>query len=281
MTLTRRETLLHSLRSAVRIGAGIGLLLALVTGVSLQSRAQTVEHKDADRPPTFSSEQTAAIERIVREFLVSRPEVLLEAQQSLEAKLERDRSDRVDKAIAANARALFDRGTAATLGDPSGDVTVVEFYDYNCPYCRRASAAVREVLERDKKIRVVVQELPILSKGSEEAARIALAAGMQGRYELAHAAIGAARGPIGDAAALKAVASLGLDMQRLKQDISSDAVTAELELVQNLAKQLLIEGTPYFIVGDKIIPGAPDNLAEALKSAVDEVRTKGCRSCKP
>ena len=265
----------------MRIGAGIASLLALVTGVSLQALAQTMERKDADRPPTFSSEQTEAIERIVRELLVSRPEVLLEAQQSLEAKLERDRSDRTDKAIAANARPLFDRGTAATLGDPSGDVTVVEFYDYNCPYCRRASAAVREVLERDRKIRVVVQELPILSKGSEEAARIALAAGMQGRYEQAHAAIGAARGPIGDAAALKAVASLGLDMQRLKQDISSDAVTAELELVQNLAKQLLIEGTPYFIVGDKIIPGAPDNLAEALKNAVDEVRTKGCRSCKP
>jgi protein-disulfide isomerase len=256
------------------------LLFLALRWSAWQVHAQGIADGGASGSAGFTAAQAAEVERIVRQLLLSKPEILLEAQRALEARQERERNERTEKAIADNAKAIFGRSDAPFLGNPRGDVTIVAFFDYNCPYCRRASDALRDVMAKDSHVRIVIEELPILSKGSEEAARIALAAGLQGKYERAHAAIGAVRGPITGDAALKAVAGLGLDMERLKRDTTSEAVANELTLVRRLAEQLVVEGTPFFIVGDTVIPGAPENLAGALRSAIAAVRSKGCRHCK-
>lgn len=259
------------------------LLLALVgltVAVVFQVRAQAPGELQA-APQRLDAGQVAEIETILRRLLTTKPEILLEAQKALETKLEQEKDARLHKVLQARALDIYRRPGAPVLGNPSGDVTIVEFYDYNCPYCRRASAAIQEVLKSDTKVRVVVQELPILSKGSEEAARVALAANLQGKYGPAHAAIAGVRGQLNEAAALKSVAPLGLDIDRLRRDMGGAAVAAELAATRSLAQDLQIEGTPYFVIGDRIVPGAPDGLAEILRTAIAQTRASGCKACAP
>src|SRR5690606_2919987 len=118
---------------------------------------------------------------------------------------------------------------SSVAGDPNGDITVVEFFDFNCGYCRRGLPEVQKLIASDAKVRVVFKELPILSKGSEEAAKVALAAKRQGKYWEFHQAMLSSKGQANEASSLKVAESLGLDMAKLKADMASDAVSQELE----------------------------------------------------
>ncbi len=182
-------------------------------------------------------------------------------------------------ALAENADAIYRRKEAPMMNPEGTDVTIVEFFDYNCGYCRRAVGDVVKLIKGDKKVKYVFKELPIFGKDSEAAARVALAAGKQGKYFEVHQGLFTVDGKADETTAIGIAKQLGLDIEKLKADMTSDEVNKELQTVEKLAQSLGIQGTPHFLVGDKIIPGAPDDLYERLEKLVGEVRKEGCKVC--
>lgn len=240
------------------------------------------EAKPAPAPAaasTFSDAQKGEIQGIIKDYLLKNPEIFLEIQSALESKMEEVQAERLKSALAAHADALFRDPDAPVAGNPKGDVTVVEFFDYNCGYCKRGFPDVAKLIKSDPKVRVVFRELPILSKGSEEASRVAIAASMQGKYWEFHAHMIEFKGQANEASALRIAEKAGLDMSKLKVDVKSEKVESEIKKVRELAQSLGINGTPHFIVGNRSIPGAPQDLFEQLKSDVEAVRKDGCTSC--
>jgi len=227
----------------------------------------------------FSPEQKAAIERTVKTYFLNNPEVFEEILGALEKKKRDVEAENMKKAVSQNATALFKSPTASVVGNAKGDVTVVEFFDYNCGYCKRALSDVNQMVQTDSKLKVIFKELPILSKGSEEASRAAIAARMQGKYWEFHKVMLESQGQANEAASLKAAEKLGLDMAKFKKDMASAEVRSEIAEDRKLAERMGINGTPHFLIGDKVIPGAPDNLKEVMTGMVADIRKNGCAVC--
>ena len=260
---------------------GLGATLALA-----QSTAQTppaAQAPAAASAPSGSSAFTPAqrkeLEGIIKDILLNNPELLMEAQTALEAKMEKIQNERMAVAIKDNSAEIFRPAASPIVGNSNGDVTVIEFFDYNCGYCKKAFPDVAQLIDKDRKVKLIPKEFPILAKGSEEASRVALAAKLQGKYWEFHRAMLESQGQANEASALKIAEKLGLDMARLKKDMASSEVKKEIEDTRKLAAKLGIQGTPHFLVGDRIIPGAPENLAELLGQNVKEVRKDGCKVC--
>lgn len=228
----------------------------------------------------FSPEQRKAIEGIIKDYLIANPEVMLEIQTALESRMEELQAKRLQAAIAAQAEQIYRSPDAPVAGNPKGDITVVEFFDYNCGYCKRAFGDIAKLIEKDKSVKLVLKELPILSKGSEEGTRVALASKAQGKYWEVHRALLNLRGQITEQTALAAAEKAGLDMTKLKADMKSEGVTQEIARVRELAQAMGIQGTPHFLVADRAIAGAPQNLLEIMSKHIDEVRKEGgCKVC--
>jgi protein-disulfide isomerase len=198
----------------------------------------------------FSAEQKRAIQGIVKDYLVTNPEVFLEIQTALEAKMAKDEAEKTKALVADNAKEIYRHPNAPVAGNPNGDITVVEFFDYNCGYCKRGFGDVAKLIETDKNVRVVFKEFPILRDESEQASKVALAARMQGKYWEVHRELIGSKGLVNEAVALKAAEKLGLDMVKLKADMGSPEVKAEIDRVKELARKMAINGTPHFLVGD-------------------------------
>lgn len=288
MTVRFMDKLLNSLLSirglalALPLAAVGGLALAIATGEP-EATAETPEKPaatEAAAAKVFSPEQRSGIEAIVKEYLLANPELFIEIQAALETKLEAMQTEQLTAAIKDNAAELFRRESAPSIGSADADVTVVEFFDYNCGFCKRGFPELAKLIDSDKKVRVVFKELPILSEGSMEAARVALAAKSQGKYWELHQALMSAKGSMNGEQALKTAEKLGLDMAKLKEDMGSPEVAKEIESVRNLAQKMGINGTPHYLVADKSIAGAPENLHEQLAELVKEVRDNGgCKIC--
>jgi protein-disulfide isomerase len=228
---------------------------------------------------SISDAQRGEIERIIRDYLLKNPEVLQEAIAELEKRQAKNDAEQNKTAIQQNAEALFNSPRHVVIGNPKGDVNFVEFFDYNCGYCKRAFGDVAKLIDKEKQVRFILKELPILSKGSEEASRVALAAKMQGKYWEFHRAMLESSGQANEASALRVAEKVGVDMPRLKKDMSSPEVKKEIEETRALAGKLGIQGTPHFMVGDRIIPGAPEDLLTRMTKLVAEVRQEGCKVC--
>jgi protein-disulfide isomerase len=283
--LTSKRGLALALAAVLVLGAAVGLWRQQLAAVAADGKKPLIlAQADGAAPANsasgaFSAEQKAAIEKIIKDYLIANPELMMEIQNALEAKMETLQAERLKVALKESAAEVFRRPNAPVAGNPSGDITVVEFFDYNCGYCKRAFSDIAKLVEKDPKIRLVLKELPILSKGSEEAAKLALAARLQGKYWEMHRALLSMRGEVNEQTALKAAEKLGLDTARLKKDMEAPEVKAEIEAVRNLAQKLGIQGTPHFLVGDKPIPGAPQNLLEVISGHVAELRKSGCTVC--
>lgn len=203
------------------------------------------------------------IERIVKDYLVSHPEVL---QASLLELLKRRKPTVADSVaskaaiVKANAPALFESAHQVTIGNPKGAVTMVEFFDYNCGFCKRALADTLSLMKSDPNLRIVLKEFPILGSGSLEAARVAVAVRMQDpggeRYLAFHQKLLSGRGPANQSTAIDAAREAGLDVATIERDMASDDVQATLGENARLAKDLGITGTPGYVVGDNVIVGA-------------------------
>lgn len=227
----------------------------------------------------FSADQKAGIEKILKDYLLTNPEFLIEVQTVLEAKLEKQQSERLKAALAENAKELYRRPTAPVGGNKDGDITVTEFFDYNCGYCKKSLPDIQALIKQDGKVRVVLKELPILSKDSFEASKLALAAKLQGKYWEMHTALLDTQGPANSASAIRIAEKLGLDIAKLKADADGPEVRAELEAVKTLANKMGINGTPHFLVGDRSIAGAPTDLLAQLSAGVTDMRKAGCNYC--
>jgi protein-disulfide isomerase len=242
--------------------------------------AQAAQASSAAAP--FDESQKAAIHEIIKDYLINNPEVMLEVQNALETKMEKIQAEKLQGALQSNAAEIFRHAEAPVAGNPNGDVPIVEFFDYNCGYCKRAFGDIAKLVEGDSKIKLVLKELPILSKASEEAARVALAAHLQNKYWQVHGALLNIRGEVNEQTSIRAVERLnaGIDIARLKKDMSSEAVSAEIARVRDLARKMGIQGTPHFLVGDRAIAGAPGNLLEQIRTHVAEIRKSGgCAVC--
>jgi protein-disulfide isomerase len=180
--------------------------------------------------------------------------------------------------VSKNADAIFRSPATPVAGNPNGDVSVVEFFDYNCSYCRRSLPAVLKLINEDGKVRVVLKELPILSDDSLAAAKLALAANKQGKYFEMHQKLFSEPGRADKDKALRIAKELGLDIDQLQKDAENPDIKKALDESELLARKLDLEGTPMFLIGDKVIDGAPDDLIEQLKADVAEVRQNGCAS---
>lgn len=262
-----------------------GALAALAIGVPgwFGSGTEQAAHAETITPTAggtvFSDEQKKALADIIKDYLVKNPEVMIDVQNALDEKVEKQQRAKLQSFMAENAKEIYRNPNSSVAGDPNGDITVVEFFDFNCGYCRRGLPEVQKLIASDAKVRVVFKELPILSKGSEEAAKVALAAKRQGKYWEFHQAMLSSKGQANEASSLKVAESLGLDIAKLKADMASDAVSQELEDMKLLATRIGINGTPHFLVGNKSIPGAPEDLHDQLEKLVTEFRKEGCAAC--
>ena len=210
------------------------------------------------------------VRELVRETILANPEILVEAIAILEERAAQDRVTASADIIAAQRQLLERDSNAPVLANPDGDVTIVEFFDYNCPYCRRAVPAVEGLIEADPGIRLVYREWPILGEGSVFAARAALAARQQGFYEEFHWAMMGMNGRAEERSVLRIAEEVGLDIDRLRADMEAPEVAEHIETSIRLADLLGITGTPTFILGDNLVPGAVEQ--DVLQRLVDEVR---------
>jgi protein-disulfide isomerase len=230
---------------------------------------------------TFSRTQTNELHNIIREYLLENPEILNQMITKLQT-AEREQQEKSAKAaITSNADTLFRNGQDVVVGNPNGNVTMVEFFDYNCGYCKRSVADVLRLTEEDKNLRVVMKEFPILSEGSTIASRAALASKKQGKYWEFHLALMGASGSIDSEAKVMAIATeTGLDIARLKADMDTDAASIDkhLDETRALAQALGINGTPAFVIDENLVPGALpyEQLAASVKSVRD---SGGCKAC--
>ena len=247
--------------------------------VKAAEAAKPAEAAKAPELTTFTGDQKKEIEQIIKSYLVTNPEIFVEVQNALEAKMEKEQAEKLKAAISQNSGEIYRASGASVGGNADGDITVVEFFDYNCGYCKHGLHDVAKLIETDPKVRVVFKELPILSKGSEEASRVAVAAQRQGKYWELHKAMLSAKGQMNEAAALQLAEKLGLDMTKLKADMASPEVKAEVEKSEALAKKMGVNGTPHFLIGDRAIAGAPEDLYDQLEKNVTELRKQGCSYC--
>jgi protein-disulfide isomerase len=240
-------------------GAGAAALLMLTLPVGAQE---------------FSAPQKSEIERIVKDYLVSHPEVLQEAIAELDKRQAAADLEKAKTAVANNAEALFNSSRHVVLGNPKGDVTMVEFFDYNCGFCKRAMADMLELLKDDPKLRVILKEFPVLGPGSVEAAKVAVAVRMQDKggkkYLDFHQKLLGGRGQADKARALAVAKEVGMDMKRIDADMASDEAKVSIEESLKLAETLGLNGTPSYIVGTDVVIGAVG--LDALRAKVSTAR---------
>ncbi|NJO23452.1 MAG: DsbA family protein [Sphingomonadales bacterium] len=214
----------------------------------------------------------AEFERRVRAYLLENPEVIAEALQRLEQRQQTAQASEAKAALKKHADKLLRDPASPVGGDPKGDVSLVEFFDYNCPYCRQVAPHMVKVEASDPKLRIVYKEFPILGPNSTFAAKAALAAHRQGKYAELHKALMEVKGPTTEKTVLDTAGRLGLDLDRLKVDMADPAVQAAIDLNLALARALNINGTPAFVIGEQIVPGAVD--LSTLERLIHEAREK-------
>jgi protein-disulfide isomerase len=224
------------------------------------------------------SADQARVEGILRDYLTKNPEILVEMTTELDKRQAAEQAAQQKKAISDNAEAIFRSPVAHVAGNPNGDVSIVEFFDYNCGYCKRALPDVLKVVNDDGKVRLVLKELPIFGDDSEAAAKYVLAADKQGKYFEMYQKMFSEPGKSDKEKALRVAKELGLDVDKLQKDAEDPDIKKSLEQAKELAQKLNLQGTPLFLIGDRVIPGAPDDLFDQLKKNVAEVREKGCAS---
>lgn len=231
----------------------------------------------ADAP--MSDAQKKQVEQVIHDYLIQNPEVLVEVSQVLQQKQQKAMQEGALSAINENAKDLF-ANNITTVGNPKGNVTLVEFFDYQCGHCKQMRPVLDELIKSNNNLRVIYFEFPIFGKTSEIASRAALAAAMQGKYDALHQALLKADQHLNEAVVLQIAKSAGLDVDKLKTDMNSQKVTGILEMNRRLAEKLHLMGTPAFIIastpggqlkaGSKpaFVPGAasPQTLQDLIKN---------------
>jgi len=245
----------------VRLLAAATLALALALPAAAQS---------------FTPEQRGEIEKIVREYLLNNPQILQEVMAELEKRQAVAEAERHRAAIKEHAGILFNSPRQVTIGNPQGDVAFVEFFDYNCGYCKRALVDMLDLMKADPKVKVVLKEFPVLGDASTQAAQVGVAVRMQDRtggkkYLEFHQKLLNSRGAIDKTRAMAVAKEIGLDMARLEKDMASDEVKATLAESFKMAEAIGLNGTPSYVIGNEVVIGAV-----GLATLKEKVNTARC-----
>ncbi len=241
-------------------GTAVAMLIALLLPASVLAAE-------------FNDSQRKEMGEIVREYLMENPEVLRDAFRALERKEALAKAAGAKTAIKEMAADIFRADGDLIIGNPVGDVTLVELFDYNCGFCKRSLPDILKLVETDKKLKIVIKEFPILGPGSMAAARAAIASRAQGKYWEFHLELLKKRGSVNEAGVFQVAKKVGLDIDKLKKDMESDEVTTIIQRNHAVARALNINGTPAFIIADNIFPGAIG--FEQLADAISKVRKEG------
>jgi protein-disulfide isomerase len=227
---------------------------------------------DAPAAQNFSAGQRSEIESIVKSYLVEHPEVLQEAMDALDKKQKEADADKARTTIKDNKATIFNSPHQVVLGNPQGNVTMVEFFDYNCGYCKHALSDMLDLLKTNPDLKFVLKEFPVLGEGSVQAAHVAVAARMQDpsgkKYIEFHQKLLGGRGPADKTRALAVAKDVGFDMARIEKDMDSDEVKKTIDEDMKLADALGVSGTPTYVVGNQVVVGAVglDELKAKLKA---------------
>jgi protein-disulfide isomerase len=236
----------------------IGLMLMLAVA-PLQVQAQSKDFSEAE------------IKQLALQAILENPEILTQAIAILQQRQDQAQADAATAALGRYRLPLERDSNAPVVGNPDGDVTIVEFFDYNCPFCKQVAEPLKNLLEADGNIRLVYREWPILGEGSEFAARVALASREQGRYAEVHEALMSL--PRADEKTVMfAVRKLGLDIDKLREDMYSDEIDSHIQISMELTRALGFNGTPSFVIGDELIGGAitQEQFEEYVRLAREE-----------
>jgi len=235
------------------------LAAALLAGFSFLPQAQA-----ADTALTRE-----AVEKIVHDYIMEHPDVILTAVDQYQQKTQEERQN---AALESNRDVLFNDERSPFIGNEKGDVVMIEFFDYNCGYCKKVLPSVQALVEEDKNLKVIFKDLPILGPTSEIAAKWALAAQKQQKYFPFHLAMMEHQGPINDDVLVKAAKAADLDIDRVRKDIDTTDVLLQVERNRSLASQMGLGGTPAFIINDIVVPGAISK--DDMKAKIEEARSK-------
>jgi protein-disulfide isomerase len=210
--------------------------------------------------PAAPSHQASqqSIDHLIERYIQSHPEVIEQSLQALESKREAEEKTRQKAALATKQHELLNDPNSPVSGNLTGSVTLVEFFDYRCGFCKRAAGAVTQLQQEDPRVRVIYKDLPILGEASELAAKAALASKIQGKHQAFHEALLATKGDTTKESILAVASEVGLDAKKLDADMQSPDLQILIDRNRALAKDLGISGTPGFIVGTEMVPGALD-----------------------
>ncbi len=222
----------------------------------------------------LAADQRGEIEAIIKNYLTQHPEVVQDALAELEKRQQAADAEKHRQAVKENNATLFGSPHQVVLGNPQGTVTMVEFFDYNCGYCKRALPDMLGLLKTDPNLKFVLKEFPVLGEGSVEAAHVAVAVRMQDgtgkKYIEFHQKLLGSRGPVDKMRALAVAKEVGLDMARIEKDMGSDEVQKTIDENMKLADALGVSGTPSYVVGHEIVMGAVG--LEALREKIEAER---------
>ncbi len=232
------------------------------------------------RGDEFTPAQKQELGAFIHDYLVKNPDVLREAIEALDRKDKATADEERQKVVATEAGPLFSSKYQATIGNPKATATLVEFFDYNCHYCKGALPDIAKLIKDDSNLKLVLKDFPVLGPGSVEAAKVASAARNQlpgDRFWAFHSKLLATHGPVGKAEALAVAKELGLDMDRLAKDMENPDIKTGLDETMKLADALQINGTPTFVVGQDVVVGAVGY--DQLKDKIDSVHKCGRATC--
>ena len=249
------------------ISAGLVLVGAVVAATATSPRR--IAASPVGSATALTGDQ-AALGKSIRAYLLANPEVLVDAMQELERKQDSQRDAVAQKGVQENQAELYRDPDSPVGGNPNGDVVIVEFNDYQCPYCKRAYQAVKSVVGADGKVKIVYKDLPILGEASKIAANAALAAAKQGKHQPLHNALMEFTGKLDRDKILEIAVGVGIDRARLEKDMEDPKLKAIIDRNLALASALGVRGTPAFVIGKQFVPGAVD--AAALKQLIAEAR---------
>lgn len=247
---------------------GNGLLTALAMACVLALAAPAAQAQDTTSSPAADP----ALDQKIHDYILAHPEVIAESLQKYQQQLEAAKQQSQAQVVKDLQPQLVSNPASPVLGNPNGNVTVVEFLDYRCPYCKAMHQSIADMIAGDGNVRVVVKEFPILGEDSVLAARAALAAGKQGKYAEMHTALMTFKGKLGAKDIETVAQEIGLDAVKLKEDMAAPEVDQELQQNYDLAEAMGINGTPAFVIGDKLIPGAIK--LDELKAHIATAREK-------
>lgn len=247
--------------------------VAALAAEAVDAGAQSTSGATSRAAPAagLSAEQTDAIKGLVRQYILDNPEVIIESMQNYQIRQHLAEQEAAATAVAKHRDEIKNDPSAPVAGNPDGDVTVVEFFDYRCAYCKRVFPTVQDLLKSDGNVRYVFKELPILGPDSVTASHAALAVWSLDpqKYFEFHSALMEARGTLGEAQVLAIAKKVGLDPDKVKKAMAKPEIEATIQRNLVLAQALNIQGTPAFVVGDTLVPGAidGDQLRELVAAA--------------